>query len=290
MPQQHITHSSKPAPDQFPLPWASDWGEDQYGLWMAFTFRKIRYAFRWIKPGRFMMGSPEDEPERDDDELLHEVIITEGFWLGETACTQALWQAVMGANPSEFKGNNRPVETVSWNDCMTFINTINAKMDGLNLQLPTEAKWEYACRAGTTTPFSFRDNITTDQVNYDGNYPYDGAPKGEYWEETVEAGTLPCNPWGLYEMHGNVWEWCRDWYDEYPDGPAVDPKGPENGGNRVLRGGSWFYYGWDVRSAYRDRYEPGFRGDFTGFRLARGHQTREEKAEPKEKGKRPRSG
>ncbi len=291
MPQQYITHPSTPAIDQFPLPWASDWGEDQYGLWMAFTFRKIRYALRWIKPGRFMMGSPENEPERSGNEIQHEVILTEGFWLGETTCTQALWQAVMGENPSRFKGNNRPVENVSWNDCMAFINRINTKMDHLNLRLPTEAEWEYACRAGTSTPFSFGDNITTDQVNYNGNYPYNGGPKGEYRGETVEVGTLPCNAWGLYEMHGNVWEWCRDWYDEYQTGTGIDPKGPENGEDRVLRGGSWISVGGGVRSAFRDRVEPGVRLDRTGFRLARGHQAREEGAEPKKReGKRPRSG
>ncbi|MDM8542185.1 formylglycine-generating enzyme family protein [Desulfococcaceae bacterium HSG9] len=277
-----VIHNNTPDPNYFPLAWASDWGEDNYGLWMAFTFKKIRYALRWIKPGRFMMGSPEDEPQRYDDELQHEVILTQGFWMGETACTQELWEAVMGVNPSKFKGAKRPVENVSWNDCMAFIKKLNDRLPGLDLHLPTEVEWEYACRAGTQTPFSFGDNITTDQVNYDGDYPYDGAPKGKNRGKTVEVGTLPCNSWGLYEMHGNVYEWCSDWYGEYPSESVVDPMGPESGEDRVLRGGGWFYFGRNVRSALRYLDEPDFRGDGTGLRFARGHQEGQGLAEPKE--------
>ena len=124
-------------------------------------------------------------------------------------------------------------------------------MPGLDLRLPTEEEWEYACRAGTTKPFSFGENITPEQVNYDGGYPYSGGKKGKNRGETVEVGSFPCNDWGLYEMHGNVWEWCSDWYGEYPLGPVVDPTGPEGGGLRVLRGGSWIDDGGNVRSADR---------------------------------------
>jgi len=145
-------------------------------------------------------------------------------------------------------------------------------LPGLDLRLPAEAEWEYACRAGTQTPFSFGNTITTNQVNYDGNYPYTGGKKGKYREKTVEVGSLPCNSWGLYEMHGNIWEWCNDWYDEYRSGKIVDPVGPENGEFRVLRGGGWFDVGGLVRSADRFGFEPGNRVDFTGLRLARGHQ------------------
>ncbi len=219
-----------------------------------------------------MMGSPGNEPERYGDELLHEVILTGGFWLADTACTQALWQAVMGKNPSGFKGAQRPVENVSWDGCREFIDKINRLKPGLHLRLPTEAQWEYACRAGTQIPFWFGDNITPDQVNYNGNYPYTGGKKGTYRKETVDVTSLPCNGWGLYQMHGNVWEWCSDWYDEYPTGSVIDPVGPADGTFRVLRGGSWIFFGRNVRSAYRSRDVPSYRVFFTGFRLARGQK------------------
>jgi formylglycine-generating enzyme required for sulfatase activity len=156
------------------------------------NIKGIEQRFRWIEPGKFMMGSPESEPERYDDELLHEVVLTKGFWLAETACTQELWEAVMGSNSSRFKGKKRPVENVSWEDCATFLEKINILIPGRNFRLPTEAEWEYACRAGTQTPFSFGDNITPEQVNYDGNYPYNNGPKGEYRGKTVDVGSLPC--------------------------------------------------------------------------------------------------
>jgi len=190
----------------------------------------------------------------------------------------------MGENSSVFKGAKRPVETVSWNNCVTFINKINGKLSGLDLRLPTEAEWEYGCRAETNAPFSFGDNITTEQVNYDGNFPYIRSKKGEYRKESVEVGSLPCNQWGLYKMHGNVYEWCSDWYGEYQAKTEVDPVGPEVGEDRVLRGVCWIYDGRNVRSAHRYRYGPGDRDDvYTGLRLARGHQKGEGLAEPKEK-------
>ena len=264
-------HSAMPKP--FPPEYASDWGEDRHGLWMSFKCKNIRQVLRWIRPGKFMMGSPENEPERYDDERLHEVILTHGFWMAETACVQELWEAVMGSNLSHFKGAKRPVDSVSWDDCMEFIEKINSMIPGLDLRLPTEAEWEYSCRAGTTTPFSFGENITTDQVNYDGNNPYNDGAKGEYRKKTVDVKSFPCNNWGLYEMHGNVWEWCSDWFAKYPEGSLVDPGGPDIGVYRVLRGGSWIYYGRDVRSAFRYRYEPGSRDDDRGFRFAQGHKS-----------------
>ena len=256
--------------------WAGDWGEDQYGSWMSFTFKKVRQCFRWIPPGIFMMGSPEEEPERFSDERLHEVVITHGYWLADTVCTQELWEAVMSKsrNQSEFKGAQRPVEQVSWNDVMEFIERINKMKDGLDLRLPTEAEWEYACRAGTKTPFWFGENITPDQVNYDGNYPYAGVEKGIYRKETVAIKSLPANGWGLYEMHGNIREWCADLYGEYPAGPVVDPVGPGQGVDRVLRGGSWDDIGRFARSAYRYRNAPADRYGFTGFRLALGQNSK----------------
>jgi formylglycine-generating enzyme required for sulfatase activity len=251
-------------------PWAHRFGKDKYGLFADFKIKGVVQRMRWIMPGEFMMGSPKFEPERDSNEEQHEVILTKGFWLAETACTQALWRAVMGENPSRFKGNNLPVENISWEDCQIFIGRLNTAISGLDVGLPTEAQWEYACRAGTTTPFHFGETVTTDQANFHGDYPYNKGPKGEYRRKTVSVKTFPCNAWGLYEMHGNVWEWCRDWYGDYPKGSVIDPKGPSSGSYRVLRGGSWFNYGRFVRSAYRLRFEPAERNVVNGLRLARG--------------------
>jgi formylglycine-generating enzyme required for sulfatase activity len=224
---------------------------------------------RWIEPGMFPMGSPDDEPERSDGEgPRHAVTITKGFWLADTACTQALWRAVMGDNPSWFKGDERPVEQVSWNDVEGFLRRLEGLLPGALADLPTEAEWEYACRAGTTTPFSFGATITTDQVNYDGNFPYAGGAKGAYRKETVPVKSLPPNPWGLYAMHGNVWEWCADGVRTYDDAPQVDPRGPEGEeAPRVRRGGSWGDYARWVRSAVRFAAPPGDASVYLGFRL-----------------------
>ena len=216
------------------------------------------------------MGSPESEAERGDDEIQHRVILSQGFWLADTACTEALWQAVLDETPSLFHGEDRPVESVSWDDAQRFLARLNAAAPELALRLPTEAEWEYACRAGTTTPFWFGEQITPEQVNYNGNYPYARGKKGLYRQETVPVKALPCNGWGLYQMHGNVWEWCQDWYGTYPTGTVVDPTGPDTGTLRVRRGGSWFGDGRGARAARRDADGPGDRIRDIGFRLARG--------------------
>ena len=247
-------------------------GRDRFGLYEDIRIKGIIQRFRFVPPGCFLMGSPGDEAERLNNETLHEVILDRGYWLADTACTQELWEAVTGKNPARFKDPIKPVESASWNDCKEFIEKINEQGPDLEFRLPTEAEWEYACRAGTTTPFSFGENITTDQVNYDGNYPYKDGKKGEYREETVKVKEFPCNTWGLYEMHGNVWEWCEDWYGDYDTEKAIDPKGPDSGNSRVLRGGSWIYSGRYVRSAIRDRYSPGYCDVNLGFRLARGQK------------------
>ncbi len=213
-------------PYPFPAPWASVFGEDDIGLWMTLTVQNVQQTFRWIEPDTFQMGSPEDELERWDKETQHEVTLTQGYWLAETACTQALWQAVMGDNPAYFKENmNNPVEQVSWDDVQDFIAKLNQLIPNLTACLPTEAQWEYACRAGTITPFSFGDNITSEQVNYDANTPYSNGQKSEYREKTVAVKSLPPNAWGLYEMHGNVWEWCSDWFGDYPTEVVTNPSG-----------------------------------------------------------------
>ena len=261
-------------PDNFPASWASGWGEDQYGLWMTFNYKGIRHLFRWCEPGTFLMGSSEDEPEREPwesgDETQHQVTLSRGFWMAETPVTQALWEIFMGENPSRFKGAELPVEEVSWDDAQRFINKLNGIKPELQLCLPTEAQWEYACRAGTTTPFAFGENITTDQVNYNGEYPYNNGKKGKGRSQTVEVKSLPPNGWGLYQMHGNVWEWCQDWFGSYPAEPVVDPKGSQSGTDRVLRGGSWISTGGNCRSADRDRFDPAYRSGSIGFRLSLG--------------------
>ncbi len=205
-------------------------------------------TFVYIPPGKFWMGSPDDEPKRGDNETMHEVILTQGFYMQTTPVTQLQWEKVMGSNPSNFKGDpRRPVENVSWNDVKAYIDKLHRCNGGHRYRLPTEAEWEYACRAGTTTPFAFGDNITPDQVNYDGNYPYKG-PKGQYRKKITPVEIFEPNAWGLYDMHGNVWEWCQDCYGDYPSGSVEDPTGAESGVYRVLRGGSWNGYAWYCRS------------------------------------------
>jgi formylglycine-generating enzyme required for sulfatase activity len=252
-----------------PPAWASNWGQDAFGLFAELTIQQITQRFRWITPGTFLMGSPDSEPERRDNETQHEVTLTNGFWLADSACTQALWTAVMAENPSRFQdAPNHPVEIVSWLGVEPFIEKLNTLFPDLHAHLPTEAQWEYACRAGTQTPFSFGENITPEQVNYNGNYPYAGGGKGLFREKTVPVKSLPPNPWGLFEMHGNVWEWCADWYaEEYPKQAITNPLGPDQGTSRVLRGGSWHSYGWYTRSAFRYWNEPEYRHDGIGFRL-----------------------
>ncbi|MBK4722417.1 SUMF1/EgtB/PvdO family nonheme iron enzyme [Azospirillum sp. YIM DDC1] len=266
-----------------PPAWAENWGWDSFGAWVTFRVATVVQKMRWIAPGRFRMGSPEDEAKRDADEgPQHEVTLTYGFWLFDTACSQALWRAVMDKNPSSFQDDKRrPVEQVSWTDVRGFLKRINRRLPGLSLGLPTEAQWEYACRAGTTTPFSFGGTITPDQVNYDGNHPYRDGPKGLYRNQTVPVGSLPPNPWGLYEMHGNVWEWCADGRRDYTGEAVTDPRGPETAdAERVLRGGSWFGGAWYVRAAFRNRYAPDARFARFGFRCASGQASRDGGAEP----------
>jgi formylglycine-generating enzyme required for sulfatase activity len=255
--------------------WASALARDVFGLWAEFKIRNqgeaVRQRFRWIPPGNFLMGSPDHEQGRyADEDPLHKVMISHGFWLGDTACTQALWQAIMGNNPSMLKGTDRPVEMVSWNDVQEFINRLNEVVTGGFFRLPTEAEWEYACRAGTRTPFWFGANINLQQVNYRGELPYADGKKGFFRKQTVDVRALPCNGWGLYQMHGNVWEWCSDWHRPYRYEAVHEPVHPEKGIYRVLRGGSYLHEDRLVRSACRDRSEPGFpRDDGVGFRLAR---------------------
>ena len=189
----------------------------------------IGMKFVWIPPGTFMMGSPANEAGRQKDEAQHKVTLTKGFYMGMYTVTQEQWQAVMGNNPSFFKGEkNLPVDTVDWNDCQEFIKKLREK-DKKLYRLPSEAEWEYCCRAGTTTPFHFGQTISTDQANYNGNFTYGDGKKSVLREKTTAVGSFPANAWGLHDMHGNVYQWCQDWYGNYPQIDVVDPQGPEKG-------------------------------------------------------------
>jgi formylglycine-generating enzyme required for sulfatase activity len=256
-----------------------------------------------INGGTFTMGSPASEPNHDSDETQHQVTVSP-FYMGKYPVTQKEYQQVMGTNPSNFKGDNLPVEKVSWYDALVFCNKLsmreglspayringstdpaawgtvptdsNAMWDAVTIvagsngyRLPTEAQWEYACRAGTTTPFSTGNNITTSQANYDGNYPYNNNAKGEYRQRTTSVGSFQPNAWGLYDMHGNVWEWCWDRYGSYLSGAQTDPTGAVSGNHRVLRNGSWRFYGQYLRSADRGSGGPILTYSHFGFRLVR---------------------
>jgi len=226
----------------------------------------------WIPPGEFLMGSPENEAGRDADEGPQiQVTFKDGFWLGKYEVTQAQWRAVMGTEPGRFKGDRLPVEQVSWNDCQAFIQNIN-EQTAWTFRLPSEAEWEYACRAGTMTPFHYGPTLSTDQANYDGNFTYGNGEKGIYREETTEAGTFEPNAWGLYDMHGNVREWCADpYHDTYAgapsDGTARSGLPEEN--TRTLRGGSWASEPKGCRSANRGALPPDTARPHYGFRLVR---------------------
>ena len=228
-----------------------------------FTIADLDLEMIWVKPGTFTMGSPTSENGRFGDETQHQVTLTNGFYLGKYEVTQAQWARVMGNNPSSFKGADRPVEEVSWNDAVEFckkLTEIEKKAgrlaQGMSYQLPTEAQWEYACRAGTSTKYSWGDSISSSNANYDENV-----------EQTTTVGYYPANSWGFYEMHGNVWEWCADWYDDYASGSLTDPIGPASGSDRVFRGGSWRDTGPVLRSATRSYYFPSYRSYSVGFRV-----------------------
>ena len=239
-----------------------------------------------IPGGTFLMGSPESESKRIYNEgPQHKVKITP-FYMGIYPVTQAEYEKIMRKNPSEFKGQDLPVEMVSWYDAVEYCNKLSLKesltpaytISGENVswnrnatgyRLPTEAEWEYACRAGTTTPFNTGNNITTEQANYDGNFPYNNNAKGKYRKETSSVGSFSPNSWGLYDMHGNVKEWCWDWYGFYDKRTQIDPVGASLGANRALRGGSWFSNARFLRSASRDGSNPSYRHSRIGFRLAR---------------------
>jgi formylglycine-generating enzyme required for sulfatase activity len=216
----------------------------------------VKLELAWCPAGSFLMGSPEGEADRNKNEMQHRVTLMKGFWLGKTEVTQRQWEAVMGSSPSNFNGADLPVETVSWDDCQVFVRKLNAKAGGGRFRLPTEAEWEYACRAGTAGPYA---GILGDMGWYSENSD----------KTTHAAGQKRANAWGLFDMHGNVWEWCQDWYGDYPAGSVTDPAGSGSGVDRVSRGGSWGIGAGLCRSAGRNRVAPYYRFYGLGVRLAR---------------------
>ena len=289
---QHHPMADGHAPD-----WACEWGQDKHGIFAGFAVDDLVQRMRWIPPGWFWMGSPEDEPGRWDDEgPRHRVQIARGYWLFDTPCTQALWQAVMGGNPSHFQDPERLVEQVSFENVQEFLSRINQRVPGLDLCLPSEAQWEHACRAGTDTalysgPIEILgahnapdlDAIAwyggNSGVDYDLDEAHDTSDR-ELWNEmqyqTDRAGSRKVkgkapNPWGLHDMLGNVWEWVEDaWHDNFTGAPgdgSVWAAGDD--ADRVVRGGSWYDEARYCRCATRLRFRPEVRIDYLGFRCAR---------------------
>ena len=234
----------------------------------------VKMTFVLVPPGTFRIGSPAGEEGRSDDETLHEVTLAEPFDLGQTEVTQAQYQAQTGQNPSYFQGPDLPVETVSWEEAHDYAARLTKQRSDHHVyRLPTEAEWEYACRGGRppSQPFGVGDGraLSSREANLDGRYPYGGADRGPYLGSSCPVGAYPENALGLFDMHGNVWEWCADWYGPYPRGAVTNPTGPSEGSDRIIRGGSWFGSAGSCRAAYRRRFLPGYRLSYLGFRLAR---------------------
>jgi formylglycine-generating enzyme required for sulfatase activity len=257
------------APEPEPSPAAKDVGISRRTRLGADIFGSFNDSFVLVSPGTFSMGSPEYETGRYGDETLHEVTISKEFYMQKTPVTQGQWKAVMGNNPASFRdeGADLPIECISWNECEEFLRKLNSGKEG-KYRLPTEAEWEYACRAGSGTPFGNgeisevycgRDAVLWESGWYCGNSDRKSRPV---------AGKAP-NEWGIYDMHGNIAEWCRDWYGDYPSEPRTDPGGPASGPGKVVRGGSWFSNAKNCRSAARFHWPPNRKSDFIGFRLVR---------------------
>ncbi len=242
--------------------WASRHGVDSYGYWAEFEVQRIVQRMCFIPPGRFWMGSRLAEQGPLVEETLHAVTLTRGFWLADTACTQALWQAVTGELPKGQRGTgaNLPVAQISPADIsQRFLLQLQSHLPGFDGRLPSEAEWEYAARAGTTTAFSWGDKASFEQMNF-----------GKSKSGPLPVKAFPANPWGLHQMHGNVFEWCADGQRTYPLGEVVNPPRAEPSARRVLRGGAWFSEARHCRSGDRSSLGPGVRDDGIGFRLARG--------------------
>ena len=227
-------------------------------------------TFVLIPAGEFHMGSPKSEKKRAADEWpLHHVKISKSFYMGKYEVTQAQYKAILGKlhKKCKFEGDYLPVENINWNNAYICLRELSIKKR-MKFRLPTEAEWEYACRAGTTTPFNTGETISAEQANYDSRYIYGNGVSGGYMGMTTPVGSFPPNAFGLYDMNGNVWEWCSDFYDKeyYRHSKAVDPKGPASGKTRVIRGGSWNHNPNKLRSADRNRRMYGADKRYLGFR------------------------
>lgn len=221
----------------------------------------------YCEPGEFVMGSPFDEEGRDSDEPQHKVTLTKGFWLSKCEITQAQWECIMNKNPSTFKNSGAlPVDSVSWNDCKEFCYRLN-KISDCGARLPTEAEWEYACRAGTKTAFFWGNSLNGRRANCNGDFPCATRERGPYLRHPTFAGHYAANPWGFFDMHGNMYEWCEDKCGDYPSGDLVDPVGSSHGKCRIMRGGCWYFGARFCRSANRIKNSPSYADAFTGFRL-----------------------
>jgi formylglycine-generating enzyme len=252
-------------PEAFPPPWAARWGDDECGLWAELEVKGVAQRMRWLAPGEFLMGSPNHEVgARKSEKPQHRVRISQGFWFADTPCTQDLWQAVTGDWTKRYKGSPRPVTDVNWDQVLLFCSTLDSALcDAAEADLPTEAQWEFACRAGTTTLFGLGSNWIAGAANNAGSH-----------DNTTFVKKYRPNAWGLFDCHGQVWEWCVDDLRDYsavkiPDKLFVDPIGPlgnESNDCRALRGGAWFSQDDNTRSASRTRssrrsqsYQVGFR-------------------------------
>lgn len=268
-------HPKHPLHNGVPADWAVEWGQDPRGVFMSFGVGGVVQRLRWIPPGRFIIGSPEAEAGSWEDEgPQHSVELSQGYWLADTPCTQELWQAVMGENPSHFVGPKRPVESVSWFDCQQFLRCLNQLVPGLDARLPSEAEWEYACRAGTTAATWVGDLDLYEDVYGDAPILHPIA----WYQNNSDGRTKPVrlkavNPWGLFDMLGNVNEWCEDWWGAHYSAAVVDPTAPTVGSLRVLRGGSWYGHARSMRAASRYGNEPHSRTNVVGFRIARSQKS-----------------
>jgi formylglycine-generating enzyme required for sulfatase activity len=260
-----------------------DWLRKRPRVFTISTVNSLGMRMILIPPGRFTMGSPDDELERHSDEHLHPVELTRGFWMSEHLVTQSQYEQIMKANPSHFRPDGAgaenvtnldtstfPVECVTWRRAVSFCTRLSKRAAERNAgrvyRLPTEAEWEYACRAGTYSPFAFGMSLSSQQANVDGTTPAGRAKAGPYLARTCPVGSYGPNAFGLHDMHGQVWEWCSDWWDPEFVGPERDPTGPPEGTRHIMRGGSWYHYPHVCRSAARIRYAEEVGYD-NGFRV-----------------------
>ncbi len=239
----------------------------------------VGMKFVLIPSGSFQMGAPPAErSDRWNERPAHEVLITQPFYLGVTPVTQEQYLALVDKNPARFHmggggGRDHPVENVSWEDATAFCRRLSQldaeRQAGWTYRLPTEAEWEYSCRGGTRTPFYYGNALSSREANIDGRFPHGDTPPGPHLGKTTPVGQYAANNFGLHDMHGNVWEWCADWYggEYYAYAPTRDPQGPEMGEFRVVRGGSWRSHGSTCRAAYRNALVPNNRDPYTGFRV-----------------------